>query len=359
MKPSHPARTPALGAVRVGLVGEVGAGSTAGVAGSAVLGLGLVLVVVEARGHLVVVAQGSVAARGAAQELLAVRLAVLAALVAAALGLAAADGEEPEEAGTDGKGDGDPGHGEEGVVDMALDPVELGRALDDADDSASHEGRGEGGTERYDSGEASDDPRQAGEDTRAVGKDAQDNLESQEKEGGDKGDLDPLVGGPVGLESRLDLIGELDLDAGSGTKVLDVGGVEDVRGPVELGLDALALALVGGVAVTPQADVVYLLEIEELGGDVCLDLVGAGLDVDVEVADDVVHVGRVDAQILDVNLEEVEVLVGDTGEGGDEEEDDGCDGECERHQYAKEATDAHCDVWLWLLFCDVLVGVGG
>jgi hypothetical protein len=115
--------------MRVRLVGEVRTGSTAGVARSTILRLGLGLVVVVVAGlHLVVVTERSVRAvlvGGTTEELLAIGSAVL--LVAtSALRLAAADGEHPEETGSDGEGGCDRDTGEESTVDITLDTVELG-----------------------------------------------------------------------------------------------------------------------------------------------------------------------------------------------------------------------------------------
>jgi len=69
---------------------------------------------------------------GALHELLSV---AMAAAALAAVGLAAADGEEPEETGGEGKSSRGPDSGEELGVEVALNAVELGRRLDRANDN--------------------------------------------------------------------------------------------------------------------------------------------------------------------------------------------------------------------------------
>jgi len=314
--------------MRVGFVGEVRTGSTAGVARSTVLRLGLVVVVVAGL-HLVVVTERSVRAvlvGSTTEELLAIRSAVLV-VAASALRLAAADGEHPEKTSSDGESGGNRDAGEEAAVDITLDTVELGCALDSTNNCTSKD------TRKYDSGDnesgcnTSDDPCQAGEDARAVGEDTENNLSSKGDESCDVDDLSPLGDSLEGLESTLNLIRELNLEILVGTD--EIRGVQLLVGPVKLGLLALSLAIRVGLAETPEVDVVVLVETEQLSGNVILDLVGTLLDhrhiagiqlevLEVEVIDNVADIGRADAEVLDINSEDVERLVGDTSEGTDE-----------------------------------------
>jgi hypothetical protein len=230
--------------MRVRLVGEVRTGSTAGVARSTILRLGLGLVVVVVAGlHLVVVTERSVRAvlvGGTTEELLAIGSAVL--LVAtSALRLAAADGEHPEETGSDGEGGCDRDTGEESTVDITLDTVELGCALDSTNDCTSKDTREYDSGDNESGGNTSDDPCQAGEDARAVGEDAENNLSSESDESGNVDDLCPLGDSLEGLESILNLIRKFNLDILVGTN--EIRGVQLLVGPVKLGLLALSLAI--------------------------------------------------------------------------------------------------------------------
>lgn len=152
----------------------------------------------------------------------------------------------------------------------------------------------------------------------------------------------PLGGSSESLESALDLIGELNSNVLVGTD--ESRGVERLAGPVKLRLLTLSLAILVDLAETPEVDVVVLVETEHLGGDVILDggtILGADHELghiasvefkvlEAEVIDDVVDIGGADAEILNIDSEDVERLVGDTSEGTDEEEDDGADCKCER-----------------------------
>ncbi|KAI6769907.1 hypothetical protein HG530_004536 [Fusarium avenaceum] len=261
-----------LGTVRVGLVGEVGTGSAAGVARSTVLRLSLV-VVVEASLHLVVVVERSVRAvlASTTEKLLAVGSAVLLVL-ASALGLAAADGEHPEETGSNGEGGGNSDASKESTVDVALNTNDRG--------------------DNENGGNTSDDPGQAGENARAVGEDAKNDLNSESEESCDVDNLSPLGNSPEGSESVLNLLGQLNLNILVGTN--EVGGVQLLVGPVKLRLLALSLAILVGLAETPEVDVVVLVEAEQLSGDVVLDGFGTSLDLG--------HIADVQLEVLEVEV---------------------------------------------------------
>lgn len=259
-----------LGTVRVGLVGEIGTGSTGGVTRSTVLGVALVVVVVASL-HLVVVTERSVRAvlvTSTTEELLAVRSAVLL-LIGSALRLAAADGEHPEETSTEGESGGNSDAGEESTVDVTLDTIKPGRGLHSTNNSTSQDTRQNNGGDNEGASKTGDDPCQAGHDTRAVGKDSENDLSSKSNEGSNVDDLGPLGGSSEGLESTLDFIGELNGDVLVGTD--ESRGVERLAGPVKLRVLTLSLAILVDLAETPEVDVVVLVETEHLGGDVILD----------------------------------------------------------------------------------------
>lgn len=239
--------------VRVRLVGEVGAGTTA---------LGNAVVVVLAAGLLI--ANGLVGANG--QELLAIG--VRGALVATALGLAAADGEEPEEAGGERKGSAEPDDGEEGLVDFGVGAVLAQGTLDSTDNNESqsgHHGRsgndGSGGDERH-------EPSDAGDGTGAGGEDAHNKLEGESNAGNDEDDLRPLGDRLESVQALLKLLGDSDVDA---SKLVELGKslcVELVLGPVELGLGAVVDTIKPVGAIAPDGDLVGLCEPKLLGSDV-------------------------------------------------------------------------------------------
>lgn len=98
-----------------------------------------------------------------------------------------------------------------------------------------------------------------------------------------------------------------------------------------------------GIAVTPECNIVDLGKIEIGGGDVVGLGFGTNLEVDVEVFDKVIKVCLIDGQVLDIDTEDVERLVGDTSKSTNEEEDDGADCKDEWQRHTEEATDTHCD----------------
>jgi len=280
--------------VRVGLVGEIGAGSTGGVARSTVLGVTLVVVVVAGL-HLVVVTERSVRAllvAGTTEELLAVRSAVLL-LVGSALRLAAADGEHPEETGTKGESGGNSDAGKESAVDVTLDTIKPSRGLYSTNNCTSQDTRQNNGPDNKGAGQTGDNPCQAGHDTRAVGEDSENDLSSKSNEGSNVDDLGPLGGSSESLESTLDLLGELNSDVLVGTD--ESGGVQRLASPVKLRFLALSLAILVDLAETPEVDVVVLVETKHLGGDVILDgstILGTGQEMR--------HITGIDLEFLEV-----------------------------------------------------------
>jgi hypothetical protein len=85
--------------------------------------------------HLVVVAETAVATTvGTGKKLLAVVVALAGLAVVAGLGLAAADGEDPEEAGGDGKGGTDPDSSKEAGVHTGIGIILVANGFDSTDD---------------------------------------------------------------------------------------------------------------------------------------------------------------------------------------------------------------------------------
>lgn len=258
--------------MRVRLVSQVGAPRAAGVARRAVLVAVLLAVVAGVLGLVqgLVGADGHELLAGLVVEVAGAAAAGAAALAAAVVGRAAADGEHPEEAGGDGEGGADPHGGEELGVEVGLDAVPLGGALDCANNDDGHGGdHGSGGADSR-GGDAGDDEGHAGDGAAAVGEDAKEDLDSESDVGDDEHDLGPLRDSGKGVHRRGHLIGESDVLAGSGRESLEGagGGIQRGGGPVELGLGALVRAGGGGVAVTPEADIVQVVETEVSSGDV-------------------------------------------------------------------------------------------
>lgn len=97
----------------------------------------------SARGVAGLLAERSISARSKSargNQLLAIGV-VVAVLLLALLGSTAADGEDPEETGTDAEGGADPDDGQEAAVDVDLCAVEgLGAVDNTGDDSDSGSG---------------------------------------------------------------------------------------------------------------------------------------------------------------------------------------------------------------------------
>lgn len=142
--------------MRVRLVGKVGSARAGVEAGSA-------------RGVAGLLAERSISASSkgttSGEELLAVGVVVL---LLALLGSAAADGEDPEETGTDAEGSADPDDGQEATIDVDLGAVEgLGAVNNTSNDGDG--GSGERvGKDDDGGGEGRFTPRQAGNGTREV-----------------------------------------------------------------------------------------------------------------------------------------------------------------------------------------------
>ena len=263
-----------LSPMRVRLVRQIGAPRAAGVARRAVLVVAVLLAVVASVLGLV---QGLVGADG--HELLAglvVEVALgaeAAALAAAVVGRAAADGEHPEEAGGDGEGGADPHGREELCVEVGLDAVPLGGALHGADHHDGHGGGHGGGGADGHGGYAGDDEGDARDGAAAVGKDAEEDLDGEGDVGNDENDLGPLRDGGKRVHRLGHLIGEGDVLAGGGSESLEGAGgcVQSVGGPVELGLCARSIAGGSSIAVTPETNIVEVVETQVGGGYVrCL-----------------------------------------------------------------------------------------
>jgi hypothetical protein len=84
--------------------------------------------------HLVVVAETAVAATvGTWEKLLAVVVALASLAIVAGLRLAAADGEDPEEAGGDGEGGTDPDGSKEAGVNAGIGIILVPNGFDSTD----------------------------------------------------------------------------------------------------------------------------------------------------------------------------------------------------------------------------------
>lgn len=344
-----------LCAVGVGLVGQVGAAVAGGIASLLavrVVVAGMVRGLLLESRHLVVVSKRGIAARG--DELLAVAVAVAVASAASTvLGLAAADGKDPEEVGAESKRGGDPDGGEETSLKGTLDAVDLGGGLDGADDGG-RDARGEtSGGKDDNGGDAGNKPGEAGGGAGAGGEDTDDQFKTKEYQAGDEGNLGDLHEGAEELDGLLDLLWQRHVDTSLSAKVLEVGIVEGLRSPVELRAGALAL-LVLGPAEAPQVDLEDVVEMQlssrhvgTLGGlveeavDVDAEILADAVDVDAGVLGNAFEAVPVEADLGGVELEHEGIVVGDTGEGGVEEGDDGRAGHDQWQSHAGETTDTH------------------
>lgn len=164
----------ALHPVGVGLVSHVSTGARVGVAGSAVRRR--LLVVVDTGGHLVAVAaDGGVASSRRAKQLLAAGVGVLG-LAATMLGLAAADGEEPEQTSAEGESERDPDSGQVPAVDSTTSSVPLSGSLDSANDDGGLDSSESSSDTDQGGSEAGDEPGDTGDDAREVGENTDNEL---------------------------------------------------------------------------------------------------------------------------------------------------------------------------------------
>lgn len=249
---------------------------------------------------------------------------------------AAANGEHPEEGGRQRKSRSHPNSHHEALVELALGIVLARHGLDGADDNDRDTG-GQGGETAHGYGrDAGDQPRKTRDDARAVGKDAKDDFDHERNEGDDEDDLGPLAGRDVRLERVRDLLGQGNVLAREGKQRVDVmlRAVQRILGPVELGLGALARAVVGRGAVAPEGDVVDVVEAEEgrrQVGEAAIGIIALGQVVDSDRLDvtaknllragledgglvqvqEVAGVGEGDGEIGKVDVEHVHGLVGD------------------------------------------------
>lgn len=182
-------------------------------------------------------------------ELLAVSLA------AAMFGLAAADGEHPEEPGAEGEGACKPGEGEEGGLHFGVHVIGF-RGGDDGgnDDGAGcggHCGRadyGRGCEPGHDVGDAGAAARAEAEKTGYQGQDGED-------QGNGVDDLCPFGDCDESVQCAGDFLWEGCVLAGGTLAdccrlLIHICGVDGLVRPVELGLGA-SVGAVGGIAVVP------------------------------------------------------------------------------------------------------------
>lgn len=244
--------------MRVRLVGEIGAARAVGVAlasGRVVVGVGAGMLVVVASHFMVVAKRGVTAGR---EKLLAVMVAIaVAAVTAAVLRLAAADGEQPEQVGTESKGSADPDGCKEASVDLSVSAVELIRGFNGSNHNGGHSSGKTGSSEDEDGSNAGFEPSQARNSTRAVGEDADDELEAEGDNGNDEGNLGILGDGLEGFERLRDLLGQLNSGVAFSTNSLEVCSVESFGSPVEMGLFAGSLAVLDG-AEAPEVDFIRI-----------------------------------------------------------------------------------------------------
>lgn len=215
--------------VRVGLVGQIRAGVVGGARSPSLLVVAVGVVV-----HVVVVVDGSIGAAGHKGLLLAI-------LAAAGLGvaLAAACAEQPEQRGGDSESGSEPDSSQEVLVDAAGYTVVLGRRLDGTNHDNSQGSNHGGGGAHGEGGNTTDQVSDAGDGAAAVGEETQDQLKTQSNHGDDVDNLGPLGDG---LESGQG-VGNLVRESNVVARGAQVAVVEGGRGPVELGLGALAVAI--------------------------------------------------------------------------------------------------------------------
>lgn len=214
-------------------------------------GLGVVtwqMLVASRTGH------GQLGGRGLVNVLVAAT--PLAATRSSVAGGAAADSEQPEEAGGDGEGGGKPYGRQEVGVQGSGHTISFGCALNRCHDDGTDDGCHCCGGYDCDGGKQTNDGCTARKRTAAVGEEAQDDLKGQCNEGDDEDDLGPTGHGAKGVHSRLDGVRDGDVLAhGRGNTVdhgLEVAG--GVGGPVVAGLLASLGAIRRYLTVVPQAD---------------------------------------------------------------------------------------------------------
>lgn len=200
---------------------------------------------------------------GVVEVLLAAKAAGLATGAVVVRG-AAADGEHPEEGGSDGEGGSDPHGGQEPGVDGTGDAVHLGGTLDGTDHDGGHGGGQSGGGTDCNGSEGGGDEGAAREGARAVGEDAQEQRDAESDVRDNEDDLGPLGDGAEGVHGGLDAVRDGDIlarRAGHGVELgLEVRG--GVGGPVELSLLARPVARRRDLAVSPEADEVGIGQTE-------------------------------------------------------------------------------------------------
>jgi len=299
----------------------------------------------------VLVANGLVRAL---HELLAI--AAGATTTALVVGLAAADSEEPEEASTDRKCRGNPDCRQVSRVEAAAHAVEPSCALDGADDY--HRGgrceRGRGAD--CHSGNGRDDERDAREGAAAVSKDAEEQLDGERHVGDDEGDLGPARNSAECGDGVRDARRERDVLASKGNECLDIASclVQRGLGPVESRLRAVARSVLGSIAVTPETDIVDVVETQVRRRDVAArGGIGLGASCAVRgICKDANHVvelrirfwaSRVedaadrewrDGEVGRVDLEHVQRLVGDASKTSHQQRNQRSRAENERQRHA-------------------------
>jgi len=186
------------------------------------------------------------------------------------IGLAAADGEQPEEPSGESKSGGDPYGGEKPGIELSTYTIEPSGALDGADDNHRCRRCKSGESANGDGSDGSDDERHTREGAAAVGKNAKQQGDSQRHKRYDQDDLRPAGDIGKGVHGIGDCLGNGDVFARERDKGIDVSSrlVEESMGPVEGRFGTIARAITGSVAVAPDTDIVEVKKAEISGGDV-------------------------------------------------------------------------------------------
>lgn len=174
--------------------------------------LRLARVIIVAACHLVLIAQRRISSSFEAaiggKQLLAVSVAVLSApVLAAVIRLAAADGKDPEKGSSESKSGTNPDDGKEFLVELAVNTVKLGSAVDSSNHNDGHAcGKSSGSKDQY-GGYARFEPCKAGDASREVGENANQKLYTKGDERHDEGNFSIFGNLAEGSEGVPNLLG--------------------------------------------------------------------------------------------------------------------------------------------------------
>lgn len=182
----------------------------------------------------------------------------------------AANSEHPEEAGTQGECNTQPGPCQEGCVKVTLNTVPVSSALDNADNEGSHHSGKNGPSDYNNACYSVDDEGDTAPRTAAGSKNTEKQLDAQADHAGNIGNLSPLGKRGETLHGSLDSIGKNEVlvgEGGGGLELLE-GIIENVVGPVVGRLLAGTVAVLFGDAVAPEGDIVEVAKAKVSGSDV-------------------------------------------------------------------------------------------